>query len=328
MSKTIFITGANGFLGSRIAIIAKKRKYNVIALVRESSNLENLKKLDIELCVGDLRDKESLRPGIKKAEIIFHVAADYRLWAKKKSDIYDANVYGTENLLKVSSEIGNKKIIYTSSVATLGLNHGSVSNEETPVHFKNMIGDYKKSKFIAEQIFQEYVKSKKISGIILNPSTPIGPGDFKPTPTGKIILQMLNRKMPAYVDTGLNFVHVDDVALGHFLALEKGKVGQRYILGGENLMFKDFLDLISDYASIPKIVYKLSPKYLYPFAYMNEFFASIINNYDPMLTVDGLSMSKQKMFFSSEKAKKQLGYRPRDIKSAIKDAVDWIKMKF
>ena len=191
-----------------------------------------------------------------------------------------------------------------------------------------MIGDYKKSKFIAEQIFQEYVKSKKISGIILNPSTPIGPGDFKPTPTGKIILQMLNRKMPAYVDTGLNFVHVDDVALGHFLALEKGKIGQRYILGGENLMFKDFLDFISDYASIPKIVYKLSPKYLYPFAYMNEFFASILNNYDPMLTVDGLSMSKQKMFFSSEKAKKQLGYRPRDIKSAIKDAVDWIKMKF
>ena len=328
MSKTVLITGANGFLGSRIAMIAIKRKYNVLALVRKSSNLENLKDLNVKICIGDLRDKESLIPAVEKAQIIFHVAADYRLWAKKRSDIYDANVFGTENLLKIISQFSNKKVIYTSSVATLGLSKNKESNECTPVNFKSMIGDYKKSKFIAEQIFQEYVKKKLVDGIILNPSTPIGPGDFKPTPTGKIILQMLNKRMPAYVDTGLNFVHVDDVALGHFLALDKGKIGEKYILGGENLMFKEFLDLISEYAKMPKVGFKLSPQYLYPFAYLNEFFAYALDNYDPMLTVDGLSMSRKKMFFSSEKAKKQLGYRPRDIKSAIKDSVDWIKSRF
>ena len=328
MSKTVLITGANGFLGSRITMIAIKRKYNVLALVRKSSNLENLKNLNVKICLGDLRDKESLMPAVEKAQIIFHVAADYRLWAKKKSDIYDANVFGTENLLKIVSQFSNKKVIYTSSVATLGLSKNKVSNESTPVNFKSMIGDYKKSKFIAEQIFHEYVKKKLVNGIILNPSTPIGPGDFKPTPTGKIILQMLNKRMPAYVDTGLNFVHVDDVALGHFLALDKGKIGEKYILGGENLMFKEFLDLISEYAKMPKVGFRFSAKYLYPFAYLNEFFAYMLNNYDPMLTVDGLSMSRKKMFFSSEKAKKQLGYRPRDIKSAIKDSVDWIKSRF
>ena len=328
MSKTVLITGANGFLGSRIAMIAIKRKYNVLALVRKSSNLENLKDLNVRICVGDLRDKESLMPVVEKAQIIFHVAADYRLWAKKKSDIYDANVFGTENLLKTISQFNNKKIIYTSSVATLGMSKTKESDECTPVNFKSMIGDYKKSKFIAEQIFQEYINKKLINGIILNPSTPIGPGDFKPTPTGKIILQMLNKRMPAYVETGLNFVHVDDVALGHFLALDKGKIGEKYILGGENLMFKEFLDLISEYAKMPKVRFRLSAKYLYPFAYLNEFFAYVLDNYDPMLTVDGLSMSRKKMFFSSEKAKKQLGYRPRDIKSAIKDSVDWIKSRF
>lgn len=328
MSKTIFITGANGFLGSRIVKMAIKKKYKVIGLVRKNSKLDNLKNLDVELCIGDIRQTDSFFSYLKKSQIIFHVAADYRLWAKKKSEIYDTNVYGTENLLKAVVKSGEKKVIYTSSVATLGLENGKINDENTPVDYKSMIGDYKKSKFIAEKIFQEYVNNKIIDGVIINPSSPIGPGDFKPTPTGQIILQMLNKKMPAYVDTGLNFVHVDDVAAGHFLALEKGRIGEKYILGGENVMLKEFLDLISDYANLPKVTKKINSRYLYPFAYINEFFAYLVDHYSPMLTVDGLKMSKSQMFFSSEKAKKELGYRPRDIKDAIKDSVDWMKSKF
>tara|TARA_B100000900_G_scaffold396977_1_gene396817 strand:- start:225 stop:1211 length:987 start_codon:yes stop_codon:yes gene_type:complete len=324
MNKKILITGANGFLGSAITRLALKKKFKVNVLVRKNTNLQNLEKLKskINLFYGDLRDVNSLDTPISNSDIIFHVAADYRLWSRNPKEIYDSNVRGTENVCIKTTEY-NKQLIYTSSVATLGINKNNLSDEETPVSFLEMVGDYKKSKYLAEKIVKNFIKKKRMLGIIVNPSTPIGPGDIKPTPTGKIIYDVLNGRMPAYVDTGLNIVHVDDVAEGHFLALKYGKVGDRYILGGENLEFKDFIDHISYFGQKPKVEIKLNPKYLIPIAYINEFLFRFFINKEPSLTLDGLKMSTKKMFFSSEKAKKKLRYRPRTVKNAIKDSVDW-----
>ena len=326
MNKKILVTGANGFLGSAITKIALKKKYKVSVLVREKADLKNLEQIQssIQIYRGDLREIDSFRYPILKSDIIFHVAADYRLWARKPKELYDSNVRGTENVCSLASEL-NKKLIYTSSVATLGLSEEKESNEDTYVNFKNMVGDYKKSKYLAERIVLKFVKKKKLKAIIVNPSTPIGPGDIKPTPTGKIILDVLRGKMPAYVDTGLNLVHVDDVAEGHFLALKYAKYGEKYILGGENLDFKDFLDYISEYGSVAKVKVKINPKILFPLAYINDFIFRFLINRTPSLTVDGLKMSTKKMFFSSDKAKKKLRYRPRSVKNAIKDSVLWFK---
>ena len=327
MSKKILITGANGFLGSALTRFAKKKKFNVRALVRDGSDISNLEKLNVEIFRGDLRDKYSINNAVKSCSIFFHAAADYRLWAKKKSEIYESNVLGTQNLIDAIKNIKNHKMVYTSSVATIGLGEKK-SNEETPVTFKDMVGDYKKSKYLAEKLVENCVRKEELNCVIVNPSTPIGPGDIKPTPTGMVILQMLRGKMPAYVETGLNFVHVDDVANGHFLALQKGLVGNKYILGGENMSFKDFLDLIAEYGEVPKTNFRISTSPLYPFAYMNEILGSTLKDYEPMLTLDGLKMSEKKMFFSSEKAKKNLGYRPRNVKDAIKESVMWMKQFF
>ncbi len=324
MNTRILITGANGFLGSSIVKLAVKKKFKVSVLVRENSDLKNLKEIKskLEFYYGDLRNFNLLELAIADNDIVFHVAADYRLWSRNPKELYDSNVRGTENVCKLVSKY-NKTLIYTSSVATLGINDENESNENTPVTFKDMLGDYKKSKYLAENIVLRFYRKKKIKCIIVNPSTPIGPGDIKPTPTGKIIYDVLNGRMPAYVDTGLNLVHVDDVAEGHFLALKYGSFGDKYILGGENLHFKEFLDLITEYGNKPKISLELNPKFLIPFAYLNELFHRFFINATPSLTVDGLNMSKKKMFFSSSKAKKKLRYRPRTVKNAIKESVEW-----
>ena len=329
MSKKILVTGANGFLGSAITKLALKKGFKVNVLVRKNSNVDNLKNISskINFFYGDIRDYESIHDAIYASDVIFHVAADYRLWARKKSEIYSSNVFGTENIALKSLEL-KKLLLYTSSVATLGLIEGQQSNETFEPNFNNISGDYKKSKFLAESIVKNLIKKKNLKAIIVNPSTPIGPGDIKPTPTGRIILDMLRKKIPAYVETGLNFVHVDDAAEGHFLALKYGKIGERYIIGGENLDFKDFLDYIAEYGNVPKVRFKLNPKYLFFFAIINEFFAKYFFKYNPTLTVDGLKMSEKKMFFTSEKAKKKLHYRPRDVKNAIKDSVKWMKQYF
>ena len=329
MVKKILITGANGFLGSAIAKLGIKKGYKVNVLVRKDSNLTNLKPFLSKLKVyyGDLKDIESLNQPIKDSDIIFHVAADYRLWSRKPTEIYATNVFGTENIA-LKTLIFNKMLIYTSSVATLKLQKDLISDENSEAKYNDMTGDYKKSKFLAEKIISSLAKKKKLKAIIVNPSTPIGEGDIKPTPTGKIILDVLKKEMPAYVDTGLNFVHVDDVAEGHFLALKYGKIGEKYILGGENLNFKDFLDLVSEIGKVPKVKFKINQKYLYFFALINEIIARHIFHYNPSLTLDGLKMSEKKMFFSSEKAKKLLRYRPRNVKNAIKDSVKWTKNYF
>ena len=328
MSKKILVTGANGFLGSAITNLAVKKGFKVSVLVRKNSNYDNLKNISskINFFYGDIRDLDSIHDAIRSNEIIFHVAADYRLWARKKSEIYASNVYGTENIALKVLEL-NKMLIYTSSVATLALKKNQISDETFEPNLREISGDYKKSKFLAESIVKNLVK-KKLKAIIVNPSTPIGPGDIKPTPTGRIILDMLKKKIPAYVETGLNFVHVEDAAEGHFLALKHGKIGEKYIIGGHNISFKDFLDLVAEYGNVPKVKFKLNPRYLYFFAKVNEFFAKYFFKYNPTLTVDGLKMSEKKMYFSSDKAKKKLHYRPRDVKNAIKDSVNWMKKYF
>ncbi len=323
MITRILITGANGFLGSSIVKLAIKKKFKVSVLVRENSDLKNLKQFSSKLkfYYGDLRNFSSLESAIANNDIIFHVAADYRLWSRNPRELYDSNVRGTENICKLVNKY-KKVLIYTSSVATLGISNEKESDENTPVTYHDMIGDYKKSKYLAENIVLRFCK-KKMKCIIVNPSTPIGPGDIKPTPTGKIIYDVLIGKMPAYVDTGLNLVHVEDVAEGHFLALKYGNFGEKYILGGENLDFKDFIDLITKYGKKTKINLKLNPTFLLPFAYLNEFLHKFFINTTPSLTVDGLNMSKKKMFFSSFKAKNKLRYRPRSVKNAIKESVEW-----
>ena len=326
MTKKILITGANGFLGSAITKLGLKKGFKVNILIRKDSDTSNLENIlsRVNVFYGDLRETDSLDEAIKSSDIIFHVAADYRLWARKPSELYASNVLGTENVARKVLEL-NKMLIYTSSVATLGITPNKISNEQSETSLCKIDGHYKKSKFLADKIVTNLIKKKKLKAIILNPSTPIGPGDIKPTPTGKIIIDVLRRKMPAYVDTGLNFVHVDDVAEGHFLGLKHGKLGEKYILGGENLELKQFLDIVAEAGKVPKIKLKLKQKYLYLFAYITEIFAKYIFDFNPSLTVDGLRMSEKKMFFSSDKAKKILHYRPRDINNAIKDTIKWIE---
>ena len=318
------ITGATGFVGAAVSRELLKKGHKVKALVRQSSVLDNLKNLDVEIVQGDLKDKDSLKRCLKDCKYLFHVAADYRLWVPKPKEIYENNVTGTENLMEEALSLGIEKIVYTSSVAVLGKPiEGDVADEKTPVNVDQMIGHYKKSKYLAEEKVKELYKTKKLPVVIVNPAAPVGPRDIKPTPTGKMILDAAMKKIPAYLDTGLNIVHVDDVAKGHLQAFNKGILGERYILGGENMTFKEILEMISVLCghNPPKI--QLPKKQLYPIGYIFEIFARLFNLKNPMLTVDMIRMAEKKMFFSSEKAKKELNYKYKSAKNALKDAIQW-----
>ncbi len=321
------VTGASGFIGSRLVKRLLQTGAQVKVLVRKESNLENLQGLCIELAYGDLRDYETLRSALEGCDALFHVAADYRLWVPNPDQLYKTNVEGTVNIMRASLEEGVKRVVYTSSVATLGLNpDASPANEDTPVSIRDMIGHYKRSKFIAEEKVREMVKKNRLPAVIVNPSTPIGPGDIKPTPTGRIIIEAASGRMPAYVDTGLNIVHVDDVATGHILAFEKGRIGERYILGGENISLKRLLQEIARIMERPAPRIRLSPNLILPLAYIAEAIAKITRK-EPFVTVDGVLMSKKKMFFSIDKARRELGYSARPAIEAIKDSIDWFKQK-
>ena len=322
---TTLITGANGFVGSALVRQLLQAGHEVKALVRAGSDRRNLEQLDINLVEGDLTDAASLRRAVNGCRCLFHVAADYRLWIPDPERMYRTNVDGTRDLLRQAADAGVGRMVYTSSVATLGINRDRTpADETTPVTLGDMIGHYKRSKFLAEQAVRELVEEQGLPVVIVNPSTPIGPRDVKPTPTGRIILDTLNRKMPAYVDTGLNVAHVDDVARGHLLAFDRGEPGKHYILGGENLSLKAILDIICDYANLPPPRLRLPHSAVYPFAWLAERWAQVSGK-EPFATVDSVNMAKKFMYFTSARAEQTLGYDPRPARQAIEDAIDWFR---
>ena len=319
------VTGASGFVGSAVIRHLLKNDHEVKVLVRKNSDRKNLIGLEIEIIEGDLRDTGSLKRALADCKNLFHVAADYRLWIPDPHTMYEINVKGTANLMLAAAEASVEKIVYTSSVATLGFNEDSTpADEMTPSGLKDMIGHYKRSKYLAEAEVQNLVKKHHLPVTIVNPSTPIGPRDIKPTPTGKVILDSMHGRMPAYVDTGLNVVHVDDVAIGHLLALQSGKIGERYILGGENLSLKSILEAVASLTNRKAPGVRLPHNLVLPAAWLMEKWAYRTGK-APMATVDSIKMSKKRMYFSSNKAIRELKYQPRPAIEAIRDAVDWFK---
>lgn len=321
----VLVTGATGFVGAAVARQLLAKGHELRCLVRKDSDRRNVLDLHAELVEGSLEDEASLIQAVKGCEGLFHVAADYRLWVPKPKAMYQANVVGTGMLMEAALKAGVSRIVYTSSVATLGIRtDGGAADEETPVTEADMIGVYKHSKYLAENVVHELVREKGLPAVIVNPSTPIGPRDLKPTPTGRIIVDSVRGKIPAYVDTGLNIAHVDDVAAGHLLAFEKGKVGRRYILGGENLGLADILAMIAGEAGLRPPTVKLPRDALFPVAYVMEGIAALTGR-EPIFTVDSLRMAAKKMFFSSARAERELGYTHRPAKAAIHDAFQWFR---
>lgn len=321
----VLVTGASGFVGSAVARIAQQKGFAVRVLVRASSPRKNLEALDADIVVGDMRDVASMRAALRGVRYLFHVAADYRLWAPDPAEIERANLEGAEATMRAALHEGVERIVYTSSVATLKVTSSGQSADETsPLTADQAIGVYKRSKVLAERAVERMIANDKLPAVIVNPSTPIGPRDVKPTPTGRIIVEAALGKIPAFVDTGLNLVHVDDVAAGHFLALERGTVGERYILGGENLPLQQMLADIASLTGRKAPTLALPRWPLYPLAVGAEAVARFTKR-EPFVTVDGLRMSKNKMYFSSAKAERDLGYRARPYREGLKDALDWFR---
>ena len=321
---TTLITGGSGFIGSAVIRQLLQRGHQIRALIRTTSNLSNLSGLDVETVVGDLTDRHSLGKAVSGCTTLFHVAADYRLWADNPEDLYKTNIVGTRNIIHAAVQAGVSRIVYTSSVATLGLNaNGNPADEHTPVTLNDMIGHYKRSKYLAESEVQRLVSEQNAPIVIVNPSTPVGPRDIKPTPTGRMIMNAVAGRMPAYVDTGLNIVHVDDVAAGHCLAFEKGKTGERYILGGDNLTLQEILCQIATLMKRKPPRFRIPHNLVLPIAYIAEYWARYRSTAEPFITVDGVRLAKKRMFFSTVKARRELGYSPRPASEALVDAVQW-----
>ncbi|MEJ2643977.1 MAG: NAD-dependent epimerase/dehydratase family protein [Gammaproteobacteria bacterium] len=323
---TTLVTGASGFVGSAVARELLRRGHDVRVLVRATSDPRNLSGLPVETAVGDLTDPASLTRALQGCDALFHVAADYRLWTRHPDLLYRTNVDGTTNLMTAAADAGVGRIVYTSSVATLGLNpDGTPADEQTPVGLQDMVGHYKRSKYLAEEAVGRLVRERGLPAVIVNPSTPVGPRDIRPTPTGQMIRDAAAGRMPAYVDTGLNIVHVDDVATGHWLAFEHGRVGERYILGGENLSLRDILIEISRLTGQPPPRIRLPHGLVLPVAYLAEAWARLRGSDDPLVTVDGVRLARKLMFFTSAKAERELGYRPGPAAAALQDAVAWFR---
>lgn len=321
----ILITGASGFLGSAVARALLARGVRLRALVRPTSQRGNLEGLDCEIVTGDLTDAESLRPALAGIRGLFHVAADYRLWAPDPNQILRANVGGTQALMRTALAVGVERIVYTSSVAALKVAGATAPVDETaPLDPDLAIGVYKRSKTMAERAVEEMVLHDGLPAVIVNPSTPVGARDIRPTPTGRMILDAARGKIPAFVDTGLNFAHVDDIAEGHLLAYERGVAGERYILGGQNLSLRELLAEIAQLTGrrAPRIRLPRAP--LYPLAMAAEAVARLTGK-EPLLTVDALNMSRYRMFFTSAKAERELGYRARPCQEGVADALAWFR---
>lgn len=321
----VFLTGATGFVGAHVARSLAAQGAQLRALVRPTSNLANLDDLNAETVTGDLLQPEGLRSALRGCDALMHVAADYRLWVRDPKTMYAANVEGTRALLRIAREEGVPRAVYTSSVATMGFkSDGTIVDETTPVSLANMIGHYKRSKFLAEQAAIEAAQSGQ-QVIILNPTTPIGAQDVKPTPTGRIIVDFLNKKFPAYVDTGLNLVDVAEVARTHCAALETGRPGERYILGGENLTLKQILDKMSAITGLPSPTMKVPHSVAMTFAFFDETFTGKLRGREPRATVEAVRMGKKKMFASSAKAQSELGFRQIPVYEALRTAIDWFR---
>ena len=320
-----FVTGATGFLGSHVARQLLAQGAALRLLVRSTSRLDNIADLPAERVVGDLREIESLRNGMSGCEFVFHVAADYRLWSRNGQELYDSNVEGTRNVLAAARDSGIRRVIYTSSVATMGFgNNGRLTDERTPVTLSKMIGDYKRSKFMAEQLVIEAARDGQ-NVVMVNPTTPIGERDIKPTPTGQIVVDFLRRKFPAYVDTGLNLVDVIDCAQGHLLAMEKAVPGERYILGGENLSLKQILDKLAAITGLPSPKVKLPYAVAFATGVVDTLVTGKILQREPRVTLDAVRMGRKKMFVNSAKAERELGWNPGPVDDALRRAVEWFR---
>jgi dihydroflavonol-4-reductase len=320
------VTGGSGFVGSAVVRRLLEAGHEIRALVRPRSRTENLAGLPVELATGDLLDPASLAAATAGCDAVFHVAADYRLWVPKPSEIYESNVTGTRNVMRAAAAAKVRRIVYTSSVATLGLTaDGTPADEETPAALSDMIGHYKRSKFLAEAAVRELVETERLPAVIVNPSAPVGPRDIRPTPTGRMIVDAASGRMPAFVDTGLNIVHVDDVAEGHLLAFEKGRIGRRYILGGTNMTLREILEEIARLTGRKPPRIRLPHAVVLPVAFAAECIARVVPGFEPVATVESVRMSMKRMYYSSERARRELGYAPRPARDALADALAWFK---
>ena len=316
------VTGATGFVGSAVARALLARGNRVRVLARPNADRRNLASLSVEVAEGAMEDQGSLARAAAGCRYVYHVAADYRIWVPDPVPMFRANVEGTRDLLTAALEAGVERVVYTSSVATLGLVPGGSADEKTASEIEDMIGPYKRSKFVAEEVAREFAQQRGLPVVIVNPSTPVGPRDIKPTPTGRLIVEAACGRMPAFVDTGLNIVHVDDVAEGHLAAAEKGRIGERYILGGENLTLAEILAEVANAVGRRPPWLRIPHRALLPVAFGAELAARITGR-DPFVTMDGVRMSQKKMYFSSAKAWRELGYQPRPARDGIADAVAW-----
>jgi len=342
-----FITGATGFLGSHVARVLAEQGAELRLLVRPTSDLRNLNDDDLknaDRAVGDLRDAASISKALSGCDVVFHVAADYRLWVRDPGEMYRSNVEGTRSLLEAARKQGVRRVVYTSSVATMGFtsNHAAaelrsawtgegarhhtsaVADEESPVALPDMIGHYKRSKFMAEQVAVEAARSG-IDVVIVNPTTPVGERDIKPTPTGRIVLDFLKRRFPAYVETGLNLVDATECARGHVEALEKGRSGERYILGGENLTLKQILDRLAAITNLPSPTLKLPYIFALAAGVVDEMVTGRLLGREPRATIDAVRMGRKMMFVSSAKAERELGWRMVPVDGALRRSVDWFR---
>ena len=320
-----FVTGATGFVGSHVARALAAQGADLRLLVRSGSDLRNVRELQAEQVIGDLRDAASLKKSVAGCDVVFHVAADYRLWVRDPEEMYRSNVEGTKAILEAARESRVRRVVYTSSVATMGFqSNGYLANEESPVSLANMIGPYKRSKFMAEEIAIAAGRSG-MDVVVVNPTTPVGERDIKPTPTGRIVVDFLKKKFPAYVDTGLNLVDVGECARGHVAALEQGRSGERYILGGENLTLKQILDKLAVITGLP------SPKIKVPYVValatgvVDQVVTGYIRHREPRATIDAVRMGRKKMFVSSGKAERDLGWKTVPVDAALRRAVAWFQ---
>jgi dihydroflavonol-4-reductase len=319
------VTGATGFVGSAVARALLSGGHEVRVLARPGSDRRNLADLTVEIAEGLLEDAPSLARAVAGCRYLFHVAADYRLWVPDPAPMYRANVEGTRVLMRAALDAGVERVVYTSSVATLGLIAEGSADEETPSSLEDMIGPYKRSKFQAEEVVRDLIERRGIPAVIVNPSTPVGPRDRKPTPTGRLILEAARGHMPGYVDTGLNIAHVEDVAVGHIAAAEMGRVGERYILGGEDMSLAQILVEVGQAAGMRPPRMRVPYSVAYPAAIGAELIARLTGR-EPFITRDGVRMATKKMYFSSAKAARELGYAPRPAREAIADAVGWFRV--